>query len=135
MSKIRTSAVMALSAAVALAAATPLSSTMAAPHRHAASCFWTRSVDSFRSIDNQTVYVRVSGRDVYELKLFAPCQDVDWAHHIGLRSRGSSNVCEGKPTTLEIYVRSIANRQRCPVDSVRHLSPEEVRALPAAARP
>ena len=134
MRRIRTLAATALSAAVALAAA-PLSSTMAAPHRHAASCFWTRSVEGFRSIDNQTVYVRVSGRDVYELKLFAPCQDVDWAHHIGLRARGSSNVCEGKPTTIEIYVRSIANHARCPVESVRHLSPVEVRGLPAAARP
>ena len=122
-------------AASVMATAAPLSSAVSAPHPHAPSCFWTRSVDSFRSIDNRTVYVRVSGRDVYELKLFAPCQDVDWAHHIGLRSRGSSNVCEGRPTTLEIYVRSVANHQRCPVDSVRHLSPAEVRALPAAARP
>ena len=98
-------------------------------------CFWARSADSFRSIDNRIVYIRASARDVYELKLFAPCLDVDWSHRIALRSRASSWICEGTGNAVDIIVRSTAHRQTCPVTSVRRLTPEDVAALPAAARP
>ncbi len=126
----------ALAGAIAAGAAMlPPSPVNAAPERGGRHCFWIRSVDGFRSIDNRTVYVLVNQRDVYELKLFTPCLDVDWLHHVALRKRGAGNICEGQATNLEIYARSPANRQRCPVSSVRHLTPSEVRALPAAARP
>lgn len=99
------------------------------------SCFWIRSVDSFRSVENRTVYVRANMHDVYELKLFAPCLDVDWTHNIGLRSRGSSSVCEGTGNAVEIVVRSTAHHQRCQVSNIRKLTSDEVAALPPAARP
>ena len=118
-----------------MAAASVPATAIAAPATHSNSCFWVRSVDGFRSVDNQTVYVRVGARSVYELKLFAPCLDVDWSHHIGLRARGNSSICEGTAHSLEIYTHSSAGHQRCPVNSVRKLTPEEVSALPKGARP
>ena len=120
----------ALAMAAALAAACPASA--AAPGR---SCFWAHSVDGFRSIDNRTVYVRANMHEVFELKLFAPCLDVDWSHRIGLRTRGSSSICEGSGNAVDVIVRSTAHRQHCPVTTVRKLTPTEVAALPPGARP
>ena len=126
-----------LSLALAIAATTAATSPAAtAPQASGQRCFWVRNVNSFRSIDNRTVYLRTSSRDVFELTLFAPCLGVDWAHNISLRSRGSSNVCEGRMTGLEINARTTAaGRQRCTISSIRWLSPDEVAALPSRARP
>ena len=99
------------------------------------SCFWVRHVDNFASIDPHTVYVRTAGRQVFELKLFGPCLDVDWSHRIGLRARGSSMICEGRANSAEVIVRSTGHSPRCPVDSVRRLTAEEVAALPKGAQP
>ena len=109
-------------AAAAPAAATPSAATpaTAAPQASSQRCFWVRNVNSFRSIDNRTVYLRTSSRDVFELTLFAPCLGVDWAHNISLRSRSSSNICEGRMSGLEINARTTAaGRQRCSITSVR----------------
>jgi hypothetical protein len=124
--------------AAAGAAGLALVMTSLAPTASAAPptrCFWVRNVDGFASIDNRTVYVRANMRNVFELKLFAPCLNVDWAHHIALRSRGGSLVCEGTGHDLEIFYRWGAHRERCPVTSVRRLTPAEVSALPPRARP
>jgi hypothetical protein len=121
----------AIAVGLALSAAGP-PTLAAAPAR---SCFWIRGIENFTAPDDQTVYVRVAGRNIYELKLFAPCPDVTWSHRLALRSRSSSFVCEGSATTLEIYTRSVAGRQRCPVASVRKLTPAEVAALPKRALP
>ena len=107
----------------------------AAPKTPPRACFWIRNVDSFASVDSSTVYVRARMRDVFQLKLFSPCIGVDWSHHIGLRSRSGSHVCEGTANSLEIQARSMAGRQRCQVQSVRKLTPEEIAALPKGARP
>lgn len=132
--KLRTTSRLALALALGLGVTVPLASANAAP-TSSSSCFWIRSVDNFASVDTSTVYVRANGRQVYELKLFAPCLDVNWSHHIGLRSRGSSLICEGTRHNVEIIVRSTAHRQHCPVTSVRRLTPDEVSALPKGARP
>jgi hypothetical protein len=99
-------------------------------------CFSTRSIRGFRSVDNRTVYVRVSANDIFALELFAPCQGVNWAHNVGLRSRGSNRVCEGRANWVNLYVRQAGGRQgRCSVSNVRRLSPGEIAGLPRGARP
>lgn len=100
-------------------------------------CFWPRSIRGFRSIDNRTVYMRVSRNDVYALEFFAPCLGVDWAHGVGLRSRTGGTICEGRGNAVEIVVHGgrAFGRQRCTVNNVRRLTPDEVAALPPAARP
>ena len=50
-------------------------------------CFWGRNADNFTSPDDRTVYLRVGVRQVYELKLFSPCIDIDWSQHIALSPR------------------------------------------------
>ena len=122
----------ALCACLVLASAADFgaSSGIAAQSSGGRSCFFTRSVRRVRSIDNRTVYVRVSGDNVFALELFSPCLGVDWARRATLRSRSGSQICEGRGNSAEIFVRSTTSRrERCPVRNVRKLTPEEVSAL------
>lgn len=124
-------------ARLALAGAVTFGATLpAAAQPHGNSCFWPRSIQGFRSVDNRTVYLRVS-RSVYALQFFAPCLGVDWAHGVGLRSRTGGTICEGGGNAVEVIVRGgrALGRQRCQVNNIRRLTPDEVAALPPNARP
>jgi uncharacterized protein DUF6491 len=99
-------------------------------------CFWTRSVANFAAVDTHNLYLRVDRGDVYQLKMFGNCLDISWVHHIALRTRSTSNVCEGRNPDLDVFNREVGiGRQRCPVLEVRKLTPDEVAALPKGARP
>jgi hypothetical protein len=106
------------------------------PPEHANACFWARNADSFAPVDDTTVNLRTGVRQVYQLKLFAPCTDLDFSESIALRSRGASDfVCEGRANDLELFTRSAAGPSRCLVTSVRKLSGDEIAALPKRQRP
>lgn len=111
------------------AAATP----DAAPAKPRSACFWTSQINNFAAPDEKTVYVRVGVRDVFELNMLGRCPDVDWNQSIAVRSRGSSHICSG--LDAEIISPTPIGPQRCPVKSVRKLTPAEIAALPKRARP
>ena len=114
------------------AASTPaLAETPAQPSKN--QCFFTRNADGFAAPDDKTLYVRVGVRDVYQFEMFGTCLDMDWSQRIALVSRSSSSICSGMDA--EVVTRSQIGPQRCPVRSVRKLTPEEVKALPPKARP
>jgi hypothetical protein len=96
-------------------------------------CFWTRQVNSFASNDDRIVNVRVGVKDVYQMEMFGRCNDVDWSNKIALVSRGGSYICTGMDA--EIISPSTIGPQRCPVNKIRKLTPDEVKALPKHARP
>lgn len=96
-------------------------------------CFWTRSINGFNAVDDTHVNLRVGVKDVYQLELLQPCHDIDWADKIAIQSRGSSWICSGLDAT--VIAPSPIGPQRCMVKTVRKLSPEEVAALPAKAKP
>ncbi len=127
----------ALSAAAVVA--TPAERVVAqpAPPKASPACFWVRNADGFAANDTTTLYLRVGMNQVWELKLFSNCLNLDWVHHLGIRSRGAgSNVCEGTNPGIDVVVRDVAvGRQSCPVTGVRKLTPDEVAALPKNARP
>ena len=133
----------ALPAALGLAAALSVSAVAqpspAAPPHAAAYCFWNRNITNFAAIDEQTLYLRVGVSEVWRLQLFSPCFNLDWVHHIAIRTRGGgfeTSICEGPNPPAEVVVRDTAfGRQSCPVTDVRKLTPEEVAALPKLARP
>jgi hypothetical protein len=131
---IRLSLALAL-ALTAGAAGTPMKLAAAPTTAPPAACFWGHEVDSFNAPDDRTVYLRVGVHDYYELKLFAPCLDIDWDHRIALRSRGGDWICEGRNLDAEIDTRSDIGPQRCQVDSVRKLTPADLAALPKNERP
>jgi hypothetical protein len=100
------------------------------------SCFRTRNIRSFRSVDNRTVFVRAGANDIFALELFSPCLGVNWTHNVALRTRGSSQVCEGRANWVNLYVRQTGGRQaRCSVSNVRRLTPGDVAGMPRGARP
>jgi hypothetical protein len=96
-------------------------------------CFFTRNADGFAAPDEKTLYVRVGVRNVYQFEMFVPCQDMDWNQRIALVSRASSSICTGMDA--EVVTHSPIGTLRCPVRSVRKLTPEEIAALPPRARP
>ncbi len=121
-----------ISAALAAAALAGASAASAAttPERD---CFYSRNVNGFSAVDDSTINLRVGVRDVYQLNLFQPSHDLDFALGIGLESRGSTFICSGLDATL--IVPSTIGPQRYPVTSIRKLSANEVAALPKKQRP
>jgi hypothetical protein len=128
-----------LAVAGALMLAVGTAGQPAAPTREAhvaPSCFWIRDVDNFSATDDRHLYLRVGGRNVYLLELYGNCLELSWVHNIALRSRASSNICEGRATDLDVFDREVGvGRQECPVLSVRRLTPDEVEAIPKVYRP
>lgn len=120
-----------VSLCVASAAATP--AVARSPDEPKRSCFWTKSVSSFSAPDDKTVNIRVGVKDYYQLELMGPCPDVDWNTAIALESRGSSYICTGLDAT--VISHTPIGPQRCPVRSVRKLTPQDVAALPKKAKP
>ena len=96
-------------------------------------CFLPAQVNGFTALDRDTVHVKVSASQVYELELFGDCADIDWEQRIGIRSTGGSNwVCQG--LDAELIVDSPIGPQRCPVSTIRRLSDEEVQAFRESRR-
>lgn len=96
-------------------------------------CFYSNNVSSFAPQGDEVVNLRVGVKDYYRLDMFGPCQDVDWNNSIALVSRGSSFICAGIDAT--IISRTSLGPRRCPVKSIRKLTPVEVAALPKGAKP
>lgn len=96
-------------------------------------CFLASNVTNFAAADQKTLYIRVGVRDVYEFNMFGTCPDIDWNQRLALVSRTSSWICDGMDA--EVVTHSPIGRQRCPVRSIRKLTPEEVKALPKRAQP
>lgn len=113
-----------------LALATP---AQAAPDATKRSCFHSSNISSYRAPDNKTVYLRVGVREIYQLDLFGACTDVDWSEQIAIQSRGSSWICSG--LDADIIAPSSIGPHRCPVRTLRKLTPQEVAALPKGAKP
>ena len=96
-------------------------------------CFYASSANGFAAPDDKTVNIRVGVKDVYQFEMMGPCLDIDWANSIALVSRGSSFICSGMDA--DIVSKSTMGPQRCPVRSVRKLTPQELAALDKRAIP
>ena len=96
-------------------------------------CFWSHQVNSFAAQGDRLVNLRVGVKDYFQLELMGPCPDVDWTQKIALVSRGGSTICSG--LDAEIVTPSPIGPQKCPVKSVRKLTPTEVATLPKGAKP
>jgi hypothetical protein len=119
-----------LTSAAPVAAKSPLEEGKSPSRKQ---CFWTRQIYNFASNDPHIVNVRVGVKDVYQFEMFGRCEDVDWSHRIAVVSRGSSYICTG--LDAEIIAPSPIGPTRCPVKTIRKLTPEEVKALPKRSRP
>jgi hypothetical protein len=96
-------------------------------------CFRAEQVNDFNAINDETVLVTVGANTTYQLGVLGTCPNIDWSQRIGIRSRtGGSWVCHGHDA--EMIVPSASGIERCPVTSIRLLSPEEARALRSRPR-
>ena len=98
-------------------------------------CFYSRNISSWAPADRNTVNLRVSVNDVYQLKLLGDCPNIDWVEHIGLEHRGSSWICTGLDAELLVPQPGGIPALRCPVTSIRKLSKEEAASLPPKQHP
>jgi hypothetical protein len=97
-------------------------------------CIHIPSVNSFSTVDRNTVNVRVGVNEVYQLELLGTCRDIDWNLSVGLRSRGGGSfACSA--LGLEVISPSNLGPDVCPVTSMRRLSDVEVAALSNRDRP
>ncbi len=103
----------------------------ASTQRSERQCFRAEQVNGFSAIDDDTVRVHVGANDVYELELFGPCQDVDWAERIAIRATGGSNwIC--RDIDAELIVPSAIGPSQCQVSGLRKVPDEELEAERAA---
>ena len=91
------------------------------------SCFRSEDVNGFTVVDDRTVDVTITPKNVYRLTLFAPSPDIDWSLRIGIDSRGRSWVCQGYDAEI-VVPGDIVGLRRYPVTEVRKLTPEEIKA-------
>lgn len=132
--KIRFAAVAMGLAALSLAAPpAAIAESPKAPEKPKRQCFWAHQVNNFAAESDEVVNVRVGVRDVYRLEIFGTCPEIDWTQKIAIVSRGGSTICSG--LDAEIITPSSLGPQRCTVRNVRKLSDDEVKALPAKAKP
>ncbi|PXA71378.1 hypothetical protein DMC25_26590 [Caulobacter sp. D4A] len=86
-------------------------------------CFFADNIRGYQVVDDKTLNVEISRKEVYELKLFYSSFDLDTALRIGIKSRGSSWICS--PLDAEVIVPETI-RHSYPIQSIRRLTPEEV---------
>lgn len=124
---------LAAAAAMLLAGAASAKEPEAKPPTGKRECFLASNVTNFAAADEKTIYVRVGVRDVYQFDMFGRCPDIDWNQRLALVSRTSSWICDGMDA--DVITHTPLGPQRCPVRSIRKLTPAEVKALPKRAQP
>ena len=118
---------------LALVAATTTGHAGAQALEKGRDCFYSRNINGFTAVDDETINVRVGVRDIYQLKFLGPSRDVRWANGIALVSHGGSFICSSLDAT--VVVPGPTGPQRFPVKAIRHLTPDEVANLPRKQRP
>lgn len=129
-------------AATALAACAPTPTTEAGLEgstSQASRCFFTDRIANFAVDGSTKIYLRSQRGDIYELTNAGGCSDLDFASGLGVTpiSGGSSRICIGEDARVQPIKAGPADLAptQCRFTVTRVLTPEEVAALPAGARP
>ncbi|MGH7028399.1 DUF6491 family protein [Brevundimonas sp.] len=137
MSRLAPSFLVAAAGAVALAGCAPTASTeptaSAAPGRQ---CLFQSDIQSFRvNASSQTIYVRGTGKAVFEMQAAGYCRDLDNAMALGFLPQGGLvRLCTGDWTQV-VPSGATPPITPCRVRIVKRLSEAEVAALPERDRP
>ena len=121
-------------AVLALAACAPTTgpAASAASRVDAGQCFRPSLVRNFSAPNDQTLYVRTSSSDVFQIEATF-CRDMTRALSIALEPvAGSSQLCAGDQATLR---SPTTGPQPCRVRIARKLTADEIAALPSRDRP
>jgi hypothetical protein len=60
-----------------------------------AQCFNSRFIEGFSEVDRDTVRIRVSRNDYYNLNVSAACTDLDWTDRLAVIARNGAFLCVG----------------------------------------
>lgn len=97
-------------------------------------CFLSNTVRNFRTGDEQTLYVRTLGNDVFEISASGVCRDINSALALSIQPEaGSSRVCVGDGAN--VAYQGGGSSGGCRVRVMQQLTPEQIEALPSRARP
>jgi len=134
MSRLIPSLLVAASGLVAMTGCAPTASTeqtaSAAPVRQ---CVFQDQIQSFR-VRDQALYIRGSGKTVFQLETASYCPDLESAIGIAfLPQRGMTSLCTGDWT--QVVPTGAPPITPCRVRVVKRLTEAEVAALPARDRP
>ena len=104
----------------------------------ASRCFSPSQVRNFRQGGPNTLYIRATGNDVYELNSSGGCTDLDFAQRLAITGDGASlaggRICTGDWARITLPGSS-AGVTTCRARVSRVLTEAEVEALPSAHRP
>jgi len=112
-------------AALAMSAGRPTSDNKTA--RDPRACFDSSQVRSFQTEKDDKIIIISNWNEAYELTMTPACIGLDSSFRIGIKSRGSglNDICG--PFDGEIVYSDMGDRplKTCPIQAVRHLTPEE----------
>ena len=118
-------------AVLALSACAPSPGATTAGRVDATQCFRPSLVRNFNAPNDQTLYVRTSSSDVFQIDSTF-CRDMTRALSVALEPLSGSNLCVGDQAIL----RSPATGpEPCRVRIAKQLTAEEIAALPSRDRP
>lgn len=96
-------------------------------------CFSSSRINNWTSEDKKVIRVRAEGNRVFQLTLSGVCPDLNTRNALAFSALNGDQVCDGMDVTV-VALTDVGPRN-CAVESVRRLSPEEVKALPSKLRP
>jgi hypothetical protein len=110
-------------AVVAACAARPGPPALAA-QTNGRQCFLARQVNSYSSVSEQIVDVKVGANQYYRLSLDGFCPQSAFSRRVVLRTTGGGDwICQG--LDAEIIVPFAAGPERCLVNNVQPISKEQ----------
>lgn len=127
-------------AAIALAAAAAASVPMVATSAgaEARQCFRTSNWLGASAGGPRDLYVHVNMHDVWRLHMAQDCPGAQFPGPVSISDvvSGTTNeICSGVDLQITVKPRGGSHSTACIVRSINKLTPEEVKALPAKARP
>lgn len=98
-------------------------------------CFSVSRIANWTTADDKIVYLRVEGGAYFQVVLAGQCLKPARAANTALsfETTMGGDVC--RPLDLTVIVATGIAPLRCPVESLRRLTPEQVAALPAKQKP
>ena len=122
---------------LAIATAQALAEPAPRPAMKGPQCFSIRNFETWKALDDKTLYIRVFSRRYYRLDLAASCPRVTApSSHLVTKWRGSSWVCSALDWDLRVSEDPVRGfESSCIVKSMTPLTDAEAAAIPRKFKP